>query len=63
MKAIIKIELDNDAFVQGGVDYELSRVLDNLSDKVLDNVVCEVGHVVTAQDVNGNTVAELNITN
>jgi hypothetical protein len=61
MKAIISIELNNDAFAQGGVDYELSRVLNNLADKVLDNVVCDIGHMTTAQDVNGNTVARLDI--
>ena len=62
MKAIIEINMDNDAFGQGTeTALELSNVLTRLGDNCERYLVSEVGHSATATDMNGNYVAKLEI--
>ena len=60
MEARLTIKMDNDAFVQNPT-HELSRILSRLSEDVERIQVSDVGHMVTAADINGNTVGELEI--
>ena len=60
MKAIIEINMDNDAF-KDAPSYELGRILGRLEDDVLRNIIGEVGHHLTCMDFNGNTVGKLEI--
>ena len=60
MEARLTIKMDNDAFVQNPT-HELSRILSRLSEDVEKIQVSDVGHMVTAADINGNTVGELEI--
>ena len=52
--------MDNDAFVQNPT-HELSRVLSRLSEDVEKNQVSDVGHMVAAADINGNSIGELEV--
>ena len=62
MKAIIEIKMDNAAFGHGTeTALELSQVLSRLGDNCERYLVSEVGHSATATDVNGNTVARMDI--
>ena len=64
MKAIIEIEMDNDAFGYHGsteTALELSSVRTRLGDNCERHLVCEVGHSATATDMNGNYVAKLEL--
>tara|TARA_Y100000004_G_scaffold158276_2_gene184470 strand:- start:1827 stop:2036 length:210 start_codon:yes stop_codon:yes gene_type:complete len=60
MEARLTIKMNDDAFVQNPT-YELSRILSRLSEDVERNQVSDVGHMVTAADINGNSVGELEI--
>ena len=64
MKAIIKIQIDNDAFVQYP-SVELARILKVLADNIEEQeygVSCDrVGHMIGCRDINGNSVGRLEI--
>ena len=60
MEARLTIKMDNDAFVQNPT-HELSRVLSRLSEDVEKNQVSDVGHMVAAADINGNSIGELEV--
>ena len=64
MKAIIKIQMDNDAFVQYP-NVELARILKVLADNIEGQeygVACDrVGHMIGCRDINGNSVGRLEI--
>lgn len=64
MKAIIEIELGNDAFGNNDAErlFEMRNVLDRLMDNAQRIMAADVGDFVTAQDYNGNTVARMDIT-
>ena len=63
MKAIIEIELGNEAF--GNTAAERLFEMQNVTEKLMDNagkiMAVDVGDFVTAQDYNGNTVARMDI--
>ena len=63
MKAIIEIELDNDAFGSNPAErlFEMQNVTERLMDNVGRIMAVDVGDFATAQDVNGNTVARIDI--
>ena len=62
MKAVIEIDMDNDAFGHGTeTALELSQVLTRLGDNCERHVVCDVGHFTSATDMNGNYVARLDV--
>ena len=63
MKAVIEIELGNDAFGNNDAErlFEMSNVLERLVDNAGRIMAVDVGDFVTAQDVNGNTVARMDI--
>ena len=64
MKAIIEIEMDNDAFGYHGsteTALELSSVLTRLGDNCERHLICDVGHYTSATDMNGNYVARLDV--
>ena len=60
MEARLTIKMDDDAFVQNPT-HELSRILSRLSEDVERIQVSDVGHMVTAADINGNKVGELEV--
>ncbi len=64
MKAIINIQMDNDAFVQYP-SVELARILKVLADNIEGQeygVACDrVGHMIGCRDINGNSVGRLEI--
>ena len=64
MKAIIKIQMDNDAFVQYP-SVELARILKVLADNIEGQeyvVACaSVGGTCVCRDINGNSVGRLEI--
>ena len=63
MKAIIEIELDNDAFGNNAAErlFEMQNVTEKLMDRAGKIMAVDVGDFVTAQDYNGNTVARMDI--
>ncbi len=63
MKAVIEIELGNDAFGNNDAArlYEMRNVMDRLMDNAQRIMAADVGDMVTAQDYNGNTVARMDI--
>jgi hypothetical protein len=63
MKAIIEINMDNDAFrnTPTMAAHELSRILGRLEDDVSRYAIGDVGHHVTCVDYNGNTVGKLEV--
>ena len=63
MKAIIEIDLGNDALGNNPAErlFEMQNVLERLVDRAGKIMAVDVGDFVTAQDVNGNTVARLDI--
>ena len=63
MKAVIEIELGNDAFGNNDAErlFEMSNVLERLVDNAGRIMAVDAGDFVTAQDVNGNTVARMDI--
>tara|TARA_B100001765_G_C19280666_1_gene239773 strand:- start:218 stop:448 length:231 start_codon:yes stop_codon:yes gene_type:complete len=61
MKAVIEIEMDNDAFMHPNTSLELSRVLARMGDDIERMQVNDVGHYTTVTDLNGNTVGRLDI--
>ena len=63
MKAVIEIEMDNDAFrnTPTCAANELARILGRLEDDVSRYMIGEVGHHATCTDYDGNTVGRLDI--
>jgi hypothetical protein len=63
MKAVIEIEMDNDAFrnTPTCAANELARILGRLEDDVSRYMIGDVGHHTTCTDYNGNTVGKLDI--
>ena len=63
MKAVIEIELGNDAFGNNDAErlFEMSNVLERLVDNAGRIMAVDVGDFTTAQDANGNTVARMDI--
>jgi|TARA_Y100000310_G_scaffold68133_1_gene63437 hypothetical protein len=63
MKAIIEIELGNDAFGNNAAErlFEMQNVSDRLMERAGKIMAVDVGDFVTAQDYNGNTVARMDI--
>ena len=63
MKAVIEIELGNDAFGSNDAErlFEMSNVLERLVDNAGRIMAVDVGDFTTAQDANGNTVARMDI--
>ena len=63
MKAIIKIELGNEAFGNNDAErlFEMRQVMEKLMDNATQIMAASVGDYVTAQDYNGNTVARMDI--
>ncbi len=63
MKAIIEIELGNDAFGNNAAErlFEMQNVSDRLMERAGKLMAVDVGDFVTAQDYNGNTVARMDI--
>jgi hypothetical protein len=59
MKLLIEIELDNDAFVEGGVD-EVRRLLESVGDRVPLPLRPTVGSC-DLHDANGNWVGDFAI--
>ena len=63
MKAIIEIELGNEAFGDTPAErlFEMNNVTDQLLARAGRMMAVDVGDFVTAQDYNGNTVARMDI--
>ena len=63
MKAVIEIELGNDAFGNNDATrlYEMRNVMDRLMDNAQRVMAADVGDMATARDYNGNTVARMDI--
>tara|TARA_Y100000004_G_scaffold188589_1_gene242945 strand:+ start:1425 stop:1625 length:201 start_codon:yes stop_codon:yes gene_type:complete len=63
MKAKIEIELGNDAFGNTPAErlFEMQNVIERLVDRAGQIMAVDEGDFVTAQDVNGNTVARMDI--
>ena len=63
MKAKIEIELGNDAFGNTPAErlFEMQNVMERLVDRAGQIMAVDEGDFVTAQDVNGNTVARMDI--
>ena len=63
MKAVIKIELGNDAFGDTPAErlFEINNVTDRLLARAGRVMAVDAGDFVTAQDYNGNTVARMDI--
>ena len=63
MKAVIEIELGNDAFGNNDASrlYEMRNVMDRLMDNAQRVLAADVGDMATARDYNGNTVARMDI--
>tara|TARA_R100000808_G_scaffold24317_1_gene55724 strand:- start:6 stop:251 length:246 start_codon:yes stop_codon:yes gene_type:complete len=63
MKAIIEIQLGNEAFGDTPAErlFEMNNVTDRLLARAGRMMAVDVGDFVTAQDHNGNTVARMDI--
>ena len=63
MKAIIEIELGNDAFGNNDAErlFEMRNVIERLIDNADKIMAASVGDFTTAQDTYGNTVARMDI--
>jgi hypothetical protein len=63
MKAKIEIELGNDAFGNNAAErlFEMRNVVERLMDNADRIMAADIGDFTTAQDVNGNTVARMDI--
>jgi len=63
VKAIIEIELGNEAFGSNDAErlFEMRNVLDRLMDNAQRIMAASVGDMASAQDYNGNTVARMDI--
>ena len=63
MKAVIEIELGNEAFGNNDAErlFEMRQVMEKLMDNATQIMAANVGDFVTAQDYNGNTVARMDI--
>ena len=63
MRAIIEIELGNDAFGNNDAErlFEMRNVIERLMDNADRIMAANVGDMASAQDHNGNTVARMNI--
>ena len=65
MKAIIEINLNNDAFGINDAErlFEMRQVMEKLMDNATQIMAANVGDMASAQDYNGNTVARMDIVN
>ena len=63
MKAVIEIELGNDAFGNNDASrlYEMRNVMDRLMDNAQRVMAADVGDMATARAYNGNPVASMDI--
>ncbi len=63
MKAIIEIELGNEAFGNNDAErlFEMRQVMEKLMDNATQIMAASVGDMASAQDHNGNTVARMDI--
>ena len=63
MKAIIEINLNNEAFGINDAErlFEMRNLLDRLMDNAQRIMAADVGDMASSQDTNGNTVARMDI--
>ena len=61
MKAVVTIQMDNQAFEQPYTCMELERVLYKIADTVARQAIDSVGHECAEADANGNYIAKLKI--
>ena len=63
MKAVIEINMGNAAFGNNDSErlFEMQNVMERLVDRAGQIMAVDAGDFVTAQDVNGNTVARMDI--
>ena len=63
MKAIIEIELGNEAFGNNDAErlFEMRQIMEKLMDNATQIMAANVGDMASAQDYNGNTVARMDI--
>ena len=61
MKAVVTIQMDNQAFEQPYTCMELERVLYKIADTVARKAIDSVGHECAEADANGNYIAKLKI--
>ena len=61
MKAVVTIQMDNQAFEQPYTCMELEKMLYKIADTVGRQAIDSVGHECTEADSNGNFIAKLKI--
>jgi hypothetical protein len=61
MKAVVTIQMDNQAFEQPYTCMELEKILYKIADTVGRQAIDSVGHECTEADSNGNFIAKLKI--
>ena len=61
MKAVVTIQMDNQAFEQPYTCMELEKILYKIADTVGRQAIDSVGHGCTEADSNGNFIAKLKI--
>ena len=61
MKAVVTIQMDNQAFDKPFTCMELERILTRIADTVGRQAIDSVGHECTEADSNGNFIAKLEI--
>ena len=61
MKAVVTIQMDNQAFDQPFTCMELERILTRIADTVGRQAIDSVGHECSEADSNGNYIAKLKI--
>lgn len=61
MKAVVTIQMDNQAFEKPFTCMELERILTRIADTVGRQAIDSVGHECTEADSNGNFIAKLKI--
>jgi len=61
MKAVVTIQMDNQAFEQPYTCMELEKILCKMADTVGREAIGKVGHQCIEADSNGNFIAKLKI--
>jgi hypothetical protein len=61
MKAVVTIQMDNQAFEQPYTCMELEKILYKIADTVGRQAIDSVGHECAEADANGNYIAKLKI--
>ena len=61
MKAVVTIQMDNQAFDKPFTCMELERILTRIADTVGRQAIDSVGHECSEADSNGNFIAKLKI--